>query len=61
MIHLTLHDGSPVIVNPFHIFTIESLGESGCTIVASGGATIEVTESMLQVEKAIRRWTSGGK
>jgi uncharacterized protein YlzI (FlbEa/FlbD family) len=59
MIHLTLHDGTPVIVNPFHIFVIEALGESGCSIIANGGATIEVTESMLEVEKAIRGWTSG--
>jgi uncharacterized protein YlzI (FlbEa/FlbD family) len=61
MIHLTLHDGTPVIVNPFHIFSVEALGESGCTIVASGGATVEVTESLDLVEIAIRRWTSGGK
>lgn len=61
MIQLTLHDGTPVIVNPFHIFAVEASGENGCSIIASGGAAIEVAESMLQVEKAIRRWTKGAE
>ncbi len=57
MIHLTRSDGLPIAVNPFHIFAIEPLGEKGCRILASGGGSIEVAESMLQVMKMVKRWT----
>jgi hypothetical protein len=57
MIYLSLDDGTPITVNPFHVFVIEPLGDKGCRLIASGGATYEVAESMLQVAKAIKRWT----
>lgn len=59
MIHLSLPDGTPVAVNPFHVFAIEPRGQ-GCLITASGGATIQVGETMMQVQKLVKRWTKDG-
>ena len=59
MIHLTLFDGTTIIVNPFHIFAIKPV-EGGCFITAAGGGSITVKEGPGEVEAAIRRWTMSG-
>jgi len=61
MIHLTAPDGTPIAVNPFHVFAVIPLGEKGSRVIASRGAAIEVTESMLQVMRAVKRWTKDGE
>jgi uncharacterized protein YlzI (FlbEa/FlbD family) len=56
MIHLTYPGGSEVLVNPFHIFTIERARE-GTRIVSSNGAAVVVAEDMERVDLAIKQWT----
>ena len=55
MIRLTLDDGTPVAVNPFHIFAVKPV-EGGSFIMANGGA-ITVRETMDEVETAVKNWT----
>jgi uncharacterized protein YlzI (FlbEa/FlbD family) len=59
MIHLTLFDGTPIIINPFHIFAIKPV-EGGSFITASGGGSITVKETPSQIETAVKRWTVSG-
>jgi uncharacterized protein YlzI (FlbEa/FlbD family) len=59
MIHLTLFDDTPIIINPFHIFAIKSV-EGGSFITASGGGSITVKETAAQVEAAVKRSTVHG-
>jgi uncharacterized protein YlzI (FlbEa/FlbD family) len=59
MIHLTLFDGAPIMVNPRHIFAIKSI-DGGCSITAVGGGSISVKEAIDEVEAVLKRWTKYG-
>lgn len=58
MIHLTLEDGTPVAINPLHIFAVKPV-EGGSFIMANGGGALTVKESVSQIETAVKRWLKG--
>jgi len=45
MIKLTLEDGTPVAINPMHIFAVKPV-EGGSFIMANGGGVLTVRETL---------------